>query len=150
GGGFAFDNMNTTGASLLDLGSLLGQVTDTSDPAQSISRFAIAITQKLCFFANASACLESDSEFRRIALAFQNGKYNFPSLIKELFSSPLVTGASATATSDQNGLMVSISRRDQLCAALSNRLAKPDLCALAIPLPATAQAATVKIATSVA
>ena len=32
---------------------------------------------------------------------------------------------------------ISISRRDHLCAALSNRLGKPDLCAQATALPTT-------------
>ena len=45
---------------------------------------------------------------------------------------------------------VSISRRDHLCAALSNRLGKPDLCAQAVPVPSTAQTTTATIAQSVA
>jgi hypothetical protein len=84
-----------------------------------------------------------------LLLAFQNGNYNFFSLIKELFSSPLVTGASPTTTFTQAGIPVSIARRDQLCAALSNRLGRPDLCSLAAILPTSAQTTTNKTATSV-
>jgi hypothetical protein len=150
GGALAFANVNANGASLPDLGPLLLQVSDGSDGNAPISRFAIAVTQKLCFFANSSACVETDPELRRVAAAFASGGFTFQTLIVELFSSPLVTGAAATATFDQLGMTVSVARRDQLCASLSNRLAKPDLCALAASLPTTAQAATAKIATSVA
>jgi len=45
---------------------------------------------------------------------------------------------------------VSISRRDHFCAALSNRLGKPDLCAQAVPVPNPTQTATATIAQSVA
>ena len=66
-----------------------------------------------------------------------------PSLIKELFASPLVTGAVATGTYPANGSVpISISRRDHFCAALSNRLGKPDLCAQAVPVPSPTQTAT--------
>jgi hypothetical protein len=149
GGLLAFGNVNATGANMLALGPLLQQVQDQTT-SQSIDRFAMAVTQQLCYFANSSACLENDPEFRRVALAFQNSNYNFLQLMKDLFSSPLVTGAADTLTADQNGTTISIARRDQLCSALSNRLGKPDVCALAAPIPSTAQAATLKIVSSVA
>ena len=111
-------------------------MTDKTDPAQPVSRFAISITQKLCYFANSSACLESDPEFRRVALAFQNSSYNFPTLIRELFSSPLVTNAKTTTDHrPRTAITISIARRDQICAALSNRLGLADVCALAVPIP---------------
>src|SRR6476620_6886957 len=116
----------------------------------SVSRFAISVTQQLCYFANSAMCLEDDAEFRRVALAFQTSSYNFPTLIRELFSSPLVTNAAMTATTEQNGVNISIARRDQICAALSNRLAMPDVCALAVPLPTSTQNTTLKIVSSVA
>ena len=149
GGGFAMFNVNTTGPNMLALGPLLAQVVDGADPNQPLSRFAIAVTQKLCFFANSSQCLESDAEFRRVAHLFETSGFSFPALLKEILSSPLVTGQKATATADANGFTISIARRDQLCAALSNRLGKADLCSLAVALPTTAQAATLKIATSI-
>jgi hypothetical protein len=150
GGVFAFGSVNAAGADITDFGRLLGQVVDSADPANPVHRFALAMTQKLCFFANSAPCVETDPEFRRVALVFENSTYDFPTLVKELFSSPLVTGASDTATFDANGITISVARRDQLCAALSNRLAKPDLCSLAVPIPSTTQAVTSKIATSVA
>jgi hypothetical protein len=150
GGALAFGNVNATGASMLNLGPLLMQVTDGADGKTPISRFAIAVVQKLCFFANSSACVETDPELRRIATAFQASNFNFQTLVGDLFASPLVTGSASTATFDQLGMTISVARRDQLCASLSNRLGRPDVCALAVALPSTAQAATAKIATSVA
>jgi hypothetical protein len=85
-----------------------------------------------------------------VAQAFQSSNYNFKTLIGELFTSPLVTAASKTLTFDMTGVTVSISRRDQLCGSLSTRLGMNDLCALVTPVPTTAQAATAKIATSLA
>jgi hypothetical protein len=150
GGALAFGNVNATGANLAALAPLLLQVSDGADGKTPISRFAIAMTQKLCFFANSSACVETDPELRRVASAFVSSGFTFATLISELFSSPLVTGSTTTLTFDQLGMTVSIARRDQLCAALSNRLGRPDICALTATLPTAAQAATTKIATSVA
>ena len=150
GGVFAFDNINQSGTDISSLGTILTQVVDQADPNQSISRFAISMVQKLCFYANSSECVESDPEFRRVALAFASSSFSFPILVAELFSSPLVTTASDTTTFDTDGVTISISRRDHLCAALSNRLGQSDICALAVPAPTTAQTATFKIAGSVA
>jgi hypothetical protein len=44
---------------------------------------------------------------------------------------------------------VSVSRRDHLCAALSNRLGKADICAQTATMPTAAQTATAKIAASI-
>jgi hypothetical protein len=50
-------------------------------------------------------------------------------------ASPLVTGAATTTTFQQRNVVISIARRDHLCSALSNRLGKPDLCALSVAFP---------------
>jgi hypothetical protein len=149
GGVFAFGSMNQAGASMMDFGPLLAGVTDMADPANTVNRFAIAMTQKLCFFANSSQCVETDPEFRRIAKAFETNNFSLPSLVKELFSSPLVTGAKETVTAATMGLTVSIARKDQLCTTMSTRLGKPDLCGLMVPVPNATQLATQKIATSI-
>ncbi|MET0592780.1 MAG: hypothetical protein ABW133_08785, partial [Polyangiaceae bacterium] len=146
GGAVAFGNVNATGADMFALGPLLAQVAEPD----GLTRFAMAVTQQLCFFANSSMCLEDDAEFRRVALAFQSGNYNFRALVSEFFASPLVTQASMTRTSQNNGVTISISRRDQLCGSLSNRLGKPDLCAQAVAMPNVTQAATQRIASSLA
>jgi hypothetical protein len=131
---FGFANVSQTGTTLTDFGTLLQSVTDEQVTGNVISRFALAMTQKLCFFANSAQCEETDPEMRRIALDFQNAKFDFNVLVRELFSSPLVTAAASTATFVQDGVTISITRRDQLCQALSNRLAMPDICQLAVPL----------------
>jgi hypothetical protein len=50
----------------------------------------------------------------------------------------------------QNGVTISISRRDQLCGSLSTRLSKSDICAQAVTVPSPTQAATARIASSLA
>lgn len=93
-------------------------------------RFAIAWTQKLCRFANSTSCSEDDPEFQRVAQAFESSGFDFRRLVRELFSSPLVTYASDTKSSDDQGQVVSIARRDSLCTSLSNRLGLADACGI--------------------
>jgi hypothetical protein len=141
GGVLAFSNVNTTGANIADLGTLLMQVTDTNialpdtAPERTVNRFALAMAQQLCFFADSAGCSEADPEFRRVVLAFQNDNYNYRTLLREMLSSPLVTGAANTLTFAQRNVVVSVSRRDQLCQALSNRLGVADICALGVAFP---------------
>jgi hypothetical protein len=155
--GFAFGDVNQTGAAMTDLGPLLLQVTDqdTTDPGGPLPLFAVAVTQQLVSWANSGQVSTSDPEFRRIVSAFISSNYNFPALIKELFASPLVTGTGATATYplDSSGaptVPMSISRQAHLCAALSNRMGIADVCALGAAVPTTTQNATLTIAGSVA
>jgi hypothetical protein len=149
GGVLAFGSVNQAGATMFDLGPLLLSMQDTTGDTP-ITRFAIAMAQQLCYYANSSNCVESDPEFRRVALAFQNDNFNFLTLVKELMASPLVTAVSSTATATQNGVTISIARRDHICSALSNRLKITDACALTAPLPSTTQATTLRIVSSVA
>ena len=140
GGSLQFGNVVQEGRTLGDLGTLLAQVTDTNtnvadSSLQTLSRFAISFTQKLCYYADSAACAENDPEFRRVAKVFQDSNFDFKALIRELFASPLVTGAAHTATFDQRNVVVSVARKDQLCQALSNRLGKPDLCAQNVAFP---------------
>jgi hypothetical protein len=92
--------------------------------------FGAAWVQKLCAYVNSAACLDGDPELSRVVSAFRDAGYDWSTLVKTLLSSPLVTYAARTATSDKNGEVVAVSRRDHLCAALSNRLGLPDVCAL--------------------
>jgi hypothetical protein len=135
GGSFGFGDVAQNGNSLVDFGRFMGMVSDTQVPGQPVNRFALAMTQKLCFFANSSGCEETDPEMRRIALAFQTSGFKWPTLVRELFSSPLVTATASTATFVANGVTISIARRDQLCAALSNRLGVADVCDIGMPAP---------------
>ncbi len=147
GGVFAFGTVNATGANIDDFGRLLGTMTD-GDPNAPINQFAIGVAQKLCYYANSAPCDVTDPEFRRVAANFAQA-FSFPVLVKDLFASPLVTGAADTKTSAKGTVPVSISRRDHFCQALSNRLGIQDICALAVPLPNAAQTATATIAGSV-
>jgi hypothetical protein len=148
GGVFAFMDVNQSAGNMLDFGALLARTTDGAAD-NALNGFARALTQKLCFYANSNACAVDDPEFKRIVLRFQQANYDFYVLIEALFASPLVTGASATKTFADGAVPISIARRDHLCTALSQRLGKADLCALAVPLPTTAQAATARLAGSI-
>lgn len=101
-------------------------------PLTSLDDFASALishplypsawTQKLCYYANSSGCSEGDPEFLRVAAAFTASGYDFHALVRELFSSPLVTGQATSKTWRDVGETVSIARQDHFCAALTNRL----------------------------
>jgi hypothetical protein len=158
---FAFADVNwaspSTGTSMTALGPLLLQATDqdTTDAGGPLPLFALSVAQQLCYWANSNACSPSDPVFRGIVADFVSSSYNFPSLVKELFSSAILTGAAATSTypADSNGdetVPISISRQAHLCAALSNRMGISDVCALQAAVPTTAQSTTVTIAGSVA
>jgi hypothetical protein len=93
-------------------------------------RFAITWTQKLCRFANSVDCSEDDPEFMRIASDFQASNFDFNKLVHEIFSSPLITYATSTKSAQDQGVVVSIARRDSLCTTLSNRLGTADICGI--------------------
>jgi hypothetical protein len=143
---FGFAGVKGSGTSLVDFGKFVAQVVDEQVTAQPVNRFALAMTQHLCFFANSAQCEETDPEMRRVALAFQNASYDFKTLVRELLSSPLVTATGSTATFVADGVTISVSRRQQLCAALSNRLGKPDLCEIVMPTPTDVTSAVNRLA----
>src|SRR6185369_16372961 len=93
-------------------------------------RFAVAWAQKLCRLANSTSCSETDPEFQRVVAAFKASNHDFSTLVRELFSSPLVTFAADTSSTDENGIVVGIQRRETLCASLANRLGLTDVCGL--------------------
>lgn len=116
---FSFFGMTAEGDDLTDLG-------------QSIAEhpfFAGAWVQKLCFMANSQECDPEDPEFIRIEAAFVASGYDFRTLVIELFSSPIVTGAARTLTHDTHEFLVSITRRAHLCHTLQTRLGMNGLCA---------------------
>lgn len=87
--------------------------------------YPVAWAQKLCWYANSSGCTEEDPEFQRVVQAFVDAKFDFHTLVLELFSSPLVTGQATSKTWRDVGETVTISRQDHFCAALTNRLQLP-------------------------
>jgi hypothetical protein len=140
GGALMFGNVAAEGATMEDLGGLLAQVSDTNpsvaDAAlQTVNRFALSMAQYLCYYADSAGCAEDDPEFRRIVKAFETSNFDYKVLLREMFSSPLVTGSAHTLTFDRRNVVVSIARKDQLCQELSNRLGIPDLCALGVAFP---------------
>jgi hypothetical protein len=126
---FNIDGVTMTGSGIGDLVKIYA----------AHPRFPIAWTQKLQYWANSTAADESDPEMVRIAAAFQQSGFDWKTLVRELFSSPLVTLASATQTTTENGVILSIARRDQYCAAISNRLGLADACGQATAKPSAAQ-----------
>ena len=90
--------------------------------------FAGAWVQKLCWFANSQGCDASDPEVQREAQAFRDSGFDFLTLVKELFSSPLITGASKTQSYANQELQVSITRRQHFCQLIDERLGIKDTC----------------------
>lgn len=124
---FGFDGVQASGEGVRDLAQILA----------SHPRFAVAWTQKLCSWANSSPCMEDDPEFVRIASVFQRSGYRWKTLVRELFSSPLITMSRNTKTKEVRGAALSVARRDHFCVALSNRLGIPDVCAMSTADPSS-------------
>lgn len=108
---FSFGGVTAAGNSLDDLASTLA-----NHPS-----LPTAWAQKLCFYADSAACSADDPEFLRVVAAFKD-RMDFRILMRELFASPLVTGAARTKTFKDREVVVSVSRQDHLCRALANRL----------------------------
>lgn len=116
-----------------------GGVAELANIMTQSPRFATAWTNKLCQYANSASCSPDDPEFLRVAAVFQSSKYDFHALVRELFSSPLVTQAAATKTTMDVGNTVSVERREHFCASLSNRLHISDACQLQPTVATTVQ-----------
>ena len=135
-GVFAFDGVTVQGAN---------GITDLAAQLARHPRLATAWAQKLCYYVTSAACSEDDPEFLRVVSIFKSsdsGAFNWNRLIKELFSSPLVTYQKETKTADdlataQGSIVVAIARRDHLCAALATRLGLTDPCGISGALKLT-------------
>jgi Protein of unknown function (DUF1585) len=119
-GNFAFAGVTAQGKGPFDL----------ADALASHPRFAEAWAQKLCYYADSAACSAGDPEFERVVEAFRTSGHDFKTLVRELFSSPLVTGAAPAKTFEDRDVVVSIARSNHLCQALSARLGLGDFCGL--------------------
>ncbi len=119
-GMFQFQGVTKQLSSVADLGATLAE-----HPL-----FPAAWAQKLCYYANSTACSTDDVEFQRVVDVFKSSKFSWNTLVRELMASPLTTHATATKSTDDHGEVVAVSRRDHLCAALNNRLGFTDVCAL--------------------
>lgn len=108
-----------------------GTLEDFAQALADHPAFASGWTQKLCYWANSQPCGEKDPEFLRIAQAFKDSSFNLKTLLVELLSSPLVTGAKFTDSFRTQAPFVSITRKQHLCRALDVRLGVPDACGVA-------------------
>ena len=127
---FLLDGVSASGTGVKDLANTLA----------AHPRFALAWAEKLHFWATSTAALSDDPELARVAAAFKDSNFDFKTLVRELFSSPLITLESRTKTTAEKGVLLSIARRDQFCAALSSRLGLPDVCGMHATKPSATQA----------
>ncbi len=112
---------------------VIAPIRTIDDFAQQLAQHPLvsqAWGQKLCYYANSSACDVLDPEFVRVLQAFEAGGGSWNVLVRELLASPLTTNAARTKTITDNGAVVAVSRRDHLCAAINNRLGLVDICQL--------------------
>ncbi len=86
--------------------------------------------QKLCYYVNSAPCSDEDPEFSRLVSLFQGSNYSFSALVQAFVTSPLTTYERETVTASSQGEVISIARRDHLCAALDARLGLEDACGL--------------------
>ena len=119
-GQFAYYGVSASGNTIFDLGSLLA----------GHPMFAANWVQKLCTYANSAPCDPTDPEFLRIVAAFQGSNYNWTTLMRELFSSPIVTLLKDSQTTENIGETFPIARKAHLCAAISARMNINDVCGL--------------------
>lgn len=117
-GEFVFRGVEEKGNGVADLAGILGDHPD----------FPYAWAQKLCFYANSAACPEG-AELDRVVGEFKSSDFDFKVLVRELFSSPLVTGSACLEGVD-SGTTASIARRSTFCSELSTRLGSPDICGI--------------------
>lgn len=90
--------------------------------------FAAGWAQKLCYMANSAECDATDPEFQRVVESFEASNFNIKVLLRDLFSSPLITGAECSDSHTREGLTASIVRQQHLCATLTRRLGIGTVC----------------------
>lgn len=113
------------------LSNVAHAASDISALGQSLAkspRFAAAWTEKLCMWANGAWC--SDPELERVAAVFADSGYDWNTLVRALFSSPVVTYAAPTEMAASQGVALSVLKRDQLCQLWDQRLGLTDVCGL--------------------
>jgi hypothetical protein len=105
-----------------------GNITDFAASLSTHPLFAPAWVQKLCYYANSQACDLNDPELQRIAKDFTDSNYDFLTLIDDMFTSPLVTGAAQTESFTTTDQIVSITRRQHFCQMIDERLGTTNTC----------------------
>ena len=118
---FVFRGTRADGSNVRDLANIIAGHAD----------FPRAWVQKMCYFANSAPCPENSTEFQDVVRDFTASGMNFRTMLQSLMSSPLVSNAKCVSSGEENesaGSLRAISRRDQLCAQLSNRLGMDNIC----------------------
>lgn len=103
-----------------------GTVADLATTLASHPAFATGWTQKLLYWASSVGAEADDPELARIAQAFTDSGFKWKTLVREVMTSPLVTGSAASKTFTDREFVVSLSRRQHWGYALSKRLGLPD------------------------
>jgi hypothetical protein len=86
--------------------------------------------QRLCYYVNSEACLDTDPDFQALVQGFRSSSYSWNQLVKAVVTSPITTHVRATQTASSNGEVVAVARRDHLCAAWNARFGLADACGL--------------------
>jgi uncharacterized protein YmfQ (DUF2313 family) len=115
---FIFGGVEAKGNGVADLAKVL-----VDHPA-----FPYAWAHKLCYYASSAPCVEG-AELDRVVGTFVDANLDFRVLLRELFSSPLVTGSACVAGVDA-GSAATISRRSTFCNVLSTRMGIEDVCGI--------------------
>jgi hypothetical protein len=115
---FVFRGVTTKGNGIRDLAAILVDHPD----------FPKAWAHKLCYLANGAAC-EEGAALDLVVASFVDSGFDFGVLVRDLYSSPLVTGA-ACVDGASSGTGASIARRTIFCNELSHRLGIDDVCGL--------------------
>jgi hypothetical protein len=116
-------------------GHVVPRVDTMDELAEAIAthpRFGAAWAQKLCMWANSQRCVESDPEFQRVVQVFEEGydrsspddDFRLATLVRELLSSTLITGASPSPSHERAEFRISSTRHAHFCQATRVRLAE--------------------------
>lgn len=115
---FGFQGVSGAGPEMVDFARVLAEHPN----------FPMAWTSKLCQWANSQPCDVTDPELQRVSEAFVASGLDFRTLVLELLTSPVVTGAEPTDTYQERPFLLSITRQAHLCRLLDARLGVTGLC----------------------
>lgn len=97
---------------------------DFANAIASHPQFAEAWVNKLCLYANSTACSTADPEVQRVAAIFKNSNFSFKSLAAAFFSSDLIKTQVSTGSSTVEASQTSVARRQHFCFNLAARMAE--------------------------
>ncbi len=123
------DKTASTEAASFSLGGVSksgGTIADFATTLASHPAVGSGWLQKLLYWSDSVGADPTDPEFQRLAAGFAASGYKWKQLVHDVMTSPLVTGAAATATFDKREFVVSLARRQHYGYALSKRLGIAD------------------------